>query len=135
MGIRNNVPRPSKFTEAARDKVINALKAGLTRTAAAGIANVHVSQVTRWCQNNASFATDCDIAEQQAEARFTSAITKAVQDGDVKYALEWLKRRRRAEWGDNIEFAAGKEASQIIASLFAGDAEDGIGTPPLGIDA
>ena len=97
--------RPTKFTDAVRDKVLEGLRAGFTRSAAAGTAGVHPAQIGRWCTASASFATDCVIAEAQAEARFTLVVTKAAQDGDPKIALEWLKRRRRDEWGDNLSLS------------------------------
>lgn len=120
--------RPTKYTETARAKILDALRAGMTRQAAAGTAGIHVTQVTRWCAIYASFATDCAVAEQQAEARFTLVVTKAAQEGDAKIALEWLKRRRRDEWGDSLNLTKTndddllREAAAIVERTRAGSA-------------
>ena len=97
--------RPTKFTEEARRKILEGLRAGFTRSAAAGTAGVHPAQIGRWCTAYATFATECVIAEAVAEARFTVVITKAAQEGDANLALQWLKRRKRDEWGDNLSLS------------------------------
>lgn len=91
----------SKLTPEARAKILSALRAGMTRSAAAGLAGAHKSQMTRWCERFATFATECDIAEAEAEARFTAVVTKSAHEGNPKIALQWLKRRRREDWGDS----------------------------------
>ena len=111
------MPRPSKFTDEARRKILEGLRAGFTYSAAAGAAGVHPSQVTRWRGQNASFANECGIAEAQAEARFTVVITKAAQDGDAHLALQWLKRRRRDEWGDSVNLSLDREIAELMAKL------------------
>lgn len=92
--------RPTKFTDVAREQVVDALRKGYTRAAAAGVAGVHVSQVTRWCEKFATFASECAVAEQEAEAHFTEL---AFENCEPKQALEWLKRRRRLDFGDTID--------------------------------
>jgi len=39
----------------------------------------------------------------------TRMIQQAAANRDWKAALEWLKRRRRADWGDNVDFTSGGE--------------------------
>lgn len=93
--------RPSTFTDVTRDIVLDALRKGLTRSAAAGRANVHCTQLRRWCEYSANFAKECEIAEQEAEAKFTEMAFP--ENGEPKEALEWLKRRRRLDYGDSLD--------------------------------
>ncbi len=122
------MPRPTKYNEETRKKIIDALKAGCTRYAAAGSAGIHWTLLGKWCKRYSNFSQECAIAEQHAEARFTLIITNAAKQNDPKYALEWLKRRRRVEWGDKIEIS--KLDDDTLLRLFAltsecitGDAE------------
>ena len=132
--------RPSKYNESLVTAICNALEAGATKTAAAESNGVEYETFRRWMFSKVEFHALVIRAEAKAEMRFTATITKAAQGtkdipGDWRAAESWLKRRRRAEWGDNTTVSADREIAAALASLFAGDAEDGIGTPPLGIDA
>ena len=115
--------RPTKFTDRVCAKILEGLQAGLTRSAATGRAGVHPAQIGRWCTTNATFANDCDIAEAEAEARFTVIITNAAHNGDPKLALEWLKRRRRDDWGDNEKVTNGGSLEFIAAGAAEADAK------------
>ena len=115
--------RPTKFTDRVCAKILEGLQAGLTRSAATGRAGVHPAQIGRWCADNPGFATNCDIAEAEAEARFTAIITNAAQNGDPKMALEWLKRRRRDDWGDNERVTHGGSLEFIATAAAAADAK------------
>ena len=115
--------RPTKFTDRVCAKILEGLQAGLTRSAATGRAGVHPAQIGRWCADNPGFATNCDIAEAEAEARSTAIITNAAQNGDPKMALEWLKRRRRDDWGDNEKVTHGGSLEFIAAGAAEADAK------------
>jgi hypothetical protein len=41
--------------------------------------------------------------------KYLSTIAKAAKDGDWRAALEYLKRRDRANWGDNVDVTSGNE--------------------------
>ena len=115
--------RPTKFTNKVCAKILEGIRGGLTRSAAAGTVGVHPAQIGRWCRTNATFANDCDIAEAEAEARFTAIITNAAQNGDPKMALEWLKRRRRDDWGDNERVTHGGSLEFIATAAASADAK------------
>lgn len=119
--------RPAKYTPERREAILAGLRAGLTRTAACARVDVHVTQLERWCERFASFATEVAHAEAEAESQYTAIIAQAARPHDVtetttttgpngelvktvvrrefdwRAALEWLKRRRRDEWGDSID--------------------------------
>jgi hypothetical protein len=122
--------RPLKMTPAARQKIVSALKAGMTRSGAAGIAGVHVCQIGRWCEKDATFASECAIAEQEAEARMTGTIVKAAANGDWKAAESWLKRRRPEEWGDRLTLL--KAAAETVKNADESDLLALLGYEPAG---
>jgi TPP-dependent trihydroxycyclohexane-1,2-dione (THcHDO) dehydratase len=120
--------RPSKYTPARRAVVLRALKAGNTRTAAAAVAGVDGETVARWIERYADFSAAVTRAEDQAEAMYLAVLKKEATgypvvertetidaEGvatiktvrkrlhDWRAAESWLKRRRRDEWGDNVQ--------------------------------
>jgi len=54
-----------------------------------------------WLEQFSSFSIQVTSAESFAAVKMTTLVTKAAEQ-DARYALEWLKRRRRDEWGDNV---------------------------------
>ena len=125
--------RPSKYNQTLSDNICKSLQAGATRTASAESNGLDYDTFRVWVRDKKEFSAAVMRAEAQAEMRMTLAVTKAVQDGDAKFALEWLKRRRRAEWGDNIAIGADKAVAGYLAELFPEDAGNSAGSPPLGI--
>ena len=127
--------RPSKYTPERIKRILDALRGGCSRRDAYEYGAIDSETFANWIHRYSDFSEQVIAAESAAAVMHTANIMKAAKEGDWKASLEWLKRRRRLEWGDNIAISADKEIERIVAALFAGDAEDGIGTPPLGIDA
>ena len=94
--------RPVKFTRARRDLVLQALREGLTRTAAAGEAGIHRETLRATIESDLAFSAEVDAAEDEAEAYM---IRRAMQgrgsDVPKEDAWRWLETRRRGEWGKN----------------------------------
>lgn len=124
--------RPSKCTPERCGAILQALRNGCTRTAAASVGGVDLESLRRWMARSAEFRAEVTHAEAEAERVFTEAMRKAAvphtitvrttttnADGSVKVVEEqraefdwraaeaWLKRRRRAEWGDNQDVTSG----------------------------
>lgn len=132
---------PTKRTPEVERLIIEGLRAGLSERAAAGRVKVDEAQVRRWRLRFARFAADCDAAEAEAEARFTATIAQAAAPHDVvktittqtadgetvrqevtrefdwRAAESWLKRRRRVDWGDNINVDLDAEVARYLALL------------------
>ncbi len=125
--------RPTKFTPEREKTILDALKNGMTRSAAAGLAGVHVVRLCEWCAKYSNFRNACAVAEQEAEARITGTLIKAVVAGDWKAAESWLKRRRRDEWGDGVsvryERMTEDELRAYITGLPLGVAPPGLDSP------
>jgi len=114
----------------------------MTKKAACGHAGISYDSLNYWEHRFASFARQVEEAEQEAEARYTGVIAKAAfgyeviktkrtvkPDGSIealtetsqefgwRAALEWLKRRRRKDWGDNLHIDLDEEISKLLAEL------------------
>ena len=104
--------RPTKYTEEKANQIATLLRAGCTRKDAAGSVGVNYTTFLSWLTRFPSFASLTESAESYAAVKMTTIVTKAA-DTDWKAALEWLKRRRRDEWGDNINLSRMSDADLI----------------------
>lgn len=97
--------RPSTFTPEKREKILQALRAGNYRCAAAKYAGVEVGCFTEWIHRGnrgeapyAEFAEDCKKAEGEAEAALVATVRRA--SVDTWTAAAWmLERKHSARWG------------------------------------
>jgi len=118
--------RPTKLTKKRLRAILEPLRAGGTRKAAAASAGVGESTLHDWLRAARGGGTslqgelliEVERAEAQAEARATGVITAAVEGGDWKAAAWWLERRRRADWGRQLLEVGGEpDAPQTWAAL------------------
>ena len=91
------------MTEAAqhakREAILEALRLGNTRRAAASLAGVHSATLYRWMQDDATFCSAVEKAESDAEHVFVSAIRTAAADPKHWTAAAWwLERRKHEDW-------------------------------------
>jgi len=63
-----------------------------------------------------AFKDAVEEAEAKCEVNFTLVVSKYAKD-DPKYALEWLKRMRRSQWGDNVQHGADARFREFMANL------------------
>lgn len=96
-----------KRTDATRELVLTALRAGNTKRAAAAYAGIDHATLYRWLESNATFRDSVQKAEADAEVRFVANIAGAAVKGNWTAAAWWLERRRHDEWGnkDNANLA------------------------------
>lgn len=86
--------RTSKRTPEREQLILNSLRLGNTRTAAAAYADVDRVTFWRWIQADETFRNAVEKAEGDAEARFLGMIAKAAVSGTWTAAAWWLERRR-----------------------------------------
>jgi hypothetical protein len=91
--------RPSKLTPATERVILDALRAGATRTAAFEAAGVERTQISRWMRRFATFRNAVLEAEANAELRAVVAVRQAINAGGWRAAAWWLEHRRRDDWG------------------------------------
>lgn len=112
--------RPSKLTPETHSLIVEAILHGATYKDAAEAAGVSYDTFNEWMKAGAEakggkffeFSEAVKAANAQCAVNFTRVIQTAAAKGDAKYALEWLKRRRRSEWGDNVDLTSGGDKLQ-----------------------
>ena len=114
--------RPTKYNQGVASRICDGLKRGLTRQACCALGGITDETFSNWLKRNLDFLDLVTQAEAEAERVFTESIYNAANEGDWKAGLEWLKRRRRDEYGDNVAIRADKEAARLLAELFPEDA-------------
>lgn len=109
--------RPSKLTHEAQTAIVDAILHGCTYKDAAEAAGVWYTTFNGWMEKGREaksgqyheFYEAVSAANAQCAANFTRIIQTAAAKGDWKAALEWLRRRRRDEWGDNVDITTNGE--------------------------
>lgn len=110
--------RPSKLTPETIKTLTDAIGLGASYKDAAEAAGIAYGTFALWMQKGqeAKKGEYFDLFEviRQEEAaatlRHLAVINNAAAKGDWKASLEWLKRRRRGEWGDNVDVTSGGKA-------------------------
>lgn len=109
--------RPTKYNAERHERVLAALRVGCTRAVAASAAHVDVDTLGRWARRYPELAADIRQAEAQAERLHTVALMRASQQGDWRASLEWLKRRRQADWGDRVAHDIDADIERLMGAL------------------
>ena len=94
--------RPSKLTPEVIQTLTSAIGLGASYVDACEAARISYSLFAEWMKKGRE--------QKKGEyADFLEAIKaeEAAAKGDWKASLEWLKRRRRGEWGDNVDVTSG----------------------------
>jgi predicted HNH restriction endonuclease len=86
--------RRTKATDARKDALLSALRAGNTRQAAAAFAEIDRATFYRWINADAAFRDTVEKAEADAEVRFASHVARAATNGTWQAAAWWLERLR-----------------------------------------
>jgi hypothetical protein len=89
--------RPTKRSPERELTILNALRIGNTRTAAAALADISYETFRTWAEGDLEFSAAIQRAESEAESRFLGQVAKAAADGTWQAAAWWLERRR---WQD-----------------------------------
>lgn len=119
--------RPTKYTPEREKKIVDALRIGCSRRDAYESAGIDQETFARWLKRFAGFAALVREAESAAAVAHTANIAKAAKRGQWKASLEWLKRRRREEWGDSIQAditSKGKAIGDIFTGLSDEDLDE-----------
>lgn len=100
--------------------VLEALRAGNTRRAAAAYAKIDQNTFYRWLDKG-TFRDDVEKAEADAEVRALAIIIRAAQGGTWQAAAWWAERRRPDDYGRrdklDVTFDARKEAERLAGEL------------------
>jgi len=115
--------RPDKLTPERHERIVEAIRLGNTREAAAAYARVGERTLYRWLAKGqqARNGSKCrqlwqDVKEAENEAELTSvAIIRAAAEKQWTAAAWWLERRRPDQWGrkENLDITIRREAERI----------------------
>jgi hypothetical protein len=130
--------RRSKLDDVIRDAIIRALSIGATYKDAAEAAGVHYDTFNRWMKMGEEaksgkfhdFYESVRRVEAETRNRYLAVIAKAAHEGDWRAALEYLKRRDRANWGDNVDVTSGYQPLDIKIIWRTYDDSSGDSAPP-----
>ena len=119
--------RPTKLTPETQDAIIKALSIGATYKDAAEAAGVWYTTFLGWMKQGEEaksgkfyeFYELVKRTEAAARNNYLATIAKAANDGDWRAALEYLKRRDRANWGDNVDVTSKDKPLQIVGYDYA----------------
>ena len=120
--------RPTKLTPQVRETITTHLRAGATRTDAVAAARIDYTTFLDWmaagshpdATNGVSqLFQDVTCAEAEVAAEMAAVIKVAAIAGDWRAAESWLKRRRRADWGDNVAIDVDAEVARTLSQLAA----------------
>ena len=114
--------RPSKLTPEIHVKIVEAILYGASYKDAAESVGVVYDTFNNWmlagkeAKNGKFYEFFEAVSKANAECavNFTRVLQTNAAKGDWKAALEWLKRRRPAEWGDSsrVDLTSGGEKIQ-----------------------
>ena len=113
--------RPSKLTPATEKVILDALRAGATRTAAFEAAGIARSKISVYMRRFGTFRDAVLQAEAQAEVYATVKVRQAIDAGSWRAAFLWLERRRRDEWGRRVTIDLADEIREMVAAAGLGD--------------
>jgi transposase len=90
--------RPSKRTPEREEKIIEALRAGNTKRAAAAAGGVGASTLFAWIAEFPEFKDAIERAEADAERAMVARVRDAAESGIWTAAAWWLERRRPGDF-------------------------------------
>jgi hypothetical protein len=110
--------RNSKMTDARIEAILNALRQGCTRRAAAAVGGISHTTFYDWMANDLTLAATVERAEGEAEATFTAIVAKAAITSWQASAW-WLERRKYQDFArhDKLDMSIDlrKEAERMAA--------------------
>lgn len=103
--------RPTKLTPEVKKAIVDAIGIGAPKNTAATAAGIHYDTFNEWMKKGEKsksgiyheFSEAVRLSEGQAFLRYISTVAKSAAEGDARIALEFLKRRDPANWGDKIQ--------------------------------
>lgn len=112
--------RNSKMTDARVEAILNALRQGCTRRAAAAVGGISHQTLYNWMDADLTLVGAIERAEGEAEATFTAIVAKAAVTSWQASAW-WLERRKYQDFArhDKVDMSIDlrKEAARFAAEM------------------
>jgi hypothetical protein len=90
--------QPTKRSPEREQAILNALRIGNTRRAAAQGADITEDTLANWMKRSSAFFGAVEHAEAEAEQRFLGNVAKAAAGNTWQAAAWWLERRRPEDY-------------------------------------
>lgn len=88
------------MTAERTEAILQALRLGMTRTAAAGTCGIHYNTLARMVESDGEFRLAVEEAESWAEGRYSALVARAAEDPKTWTAAAWwLERRHWQDYG------------------------------------
>lgn len=123
--------RPSKFTQATVDRLLQAVRLGATYELAAKSAGITYHTFNNWHQGVFPRGADSNLkmefldgltrAEGEGALQWLAVINRAAKDGDWRAAMTLLERRYPREYGRHVVEQTGTVNVNLIADQIAAD--------------
>lgn len=117
--------RPTLYNETLGKAICDKIAVGMTKRGACGLLGVTEEVFQLWSTTRDGFITMLAQAEAEAEEALTKTLfaagTNGETKGDYKASIEWLKRRRRADYGDTLDVR--KIDAETLLALLRGQAD------------
>lgn len=101
--------------------ILQALRQGDTRRAAAAAAGIHSDTLSAWMRKNDVLRMVVEQAESEAEHNHLMVVVRAAVRGDPKASMWWLERRRPKDYGQymrvDIKAEVKREAERLASEL------------------
>lgn len=119
--------RPSKYSQAYCNEVIECLAEGKSVTAFAGRIGVARSTVFKWVDEHPEFSDALKIGQAKATEFWEGVLINIAKNGsgNATAAIFGLKNRAADDWRDRTETTTTLSADNTIAGLFERIARDG----------
>ena len=114
--------RPTKYNEDRHNRIVEALRGGNTRRAAAWAGGIDQDTFLQWLRRFPNFADDVKAAEADAELAMVERVRTAAND-QWQAAAWWLERKMKRDWSNRQEITGEEGAPVRIAVRFADEDE------------
>lgn len=113
------IGRPTKRTPEVEELLLTAIANGQSVVDACANAGIGERTFYDWVEGIPQFSQAVTQAQGQLIAKATARLAKELENGmgDWRAAIEVLKRRRPAEWGDRVTHELDSEITNLLASV------------------
>lgn len=104
--MAKKVGRPTVMTKDTLRKLEYAFMRGLSDTEACLYADIGITTLYRYCEDNPEFRDRKECLKQRPTAKARLNITEAIEEGDREISKWWLERKAKNEFSTKQEIDA-----------------------------
>lgn len=108
--------RPTVMTEQVIQKLEYCFSIGCSDRMACFQAGIALATFYDWQEKHPEFIQRKEALKDNMEFKALHALNNSLDQGDTKFAIEYLKRRKKEDWSERHE-QTGKDGSDLIAPV------------------